>query len=243
VFQAPYEDPFAPGPPPESPTPLPPGFLGIGEILAGPGDDRFVVTCPAEVDPDLGYNSVWGQGGDDYFESNCPFTDSFNGGDGNDTARIGLGRDFFQGEDGDDVLVDAYSVASDCEDFPPLDPVVAGAIIDRRCIPMSFGAYFMWEDWFVGGPGNDQIFGGEANDHIAGGEGDDRLAGGPGDDLIGGGPGTDECDGGAGSKDYNASPARGTDCETRVNFEFYPQDETYPGASAGRINPTGSSSE
>lgn len=68
-----------------------------------------------------------------------------------------------------------------------------------------------WDQYMVGGPGNDRIdggpgddtiYGGEGNDTLIGGPGRDRIIGGLGDDIIIGGPDNDILSGDNGSDTY-----------------------------------------
>lgn len=111
---------------------------------------------------------VWPRLGDDYTDgSTLPATIALAvlADEGNDTALLGAGPDFFNGHKGHDY-------------------VSGGAGNDW--IRAGLG-----DDTVYGGSGGDQIIGMEGDDVLRGGEGDDRLGGMENDDRLYGGAGAD----------------------------------------------------
>ena len=187
---------------------------GPGRLLGGFGADVFVLACPTgpDVGADWGWEVFGGQG-DDFIDLNCPNFDGADGNEGDDTIRFGGGHDRVNGDEDDDLLVDAYSQETDCVHTDADD----SGHPDRQCYPRSCGPFMpptcvMWEpfdDYMYGDDGNDRVFGGDADDFVIGDDtvegkrGDDELRGGGGSDGLVGGPGDDTCDGGPGDADYN----------------------------------------
>lgn len=89
------------------------------------------------------------------------------------TAYLSIVPNFYEGGDGDDLIVGTHG---------------------RDDIQGHGG-----DDNLAGLAGHDTISGGAGDDNIAGGDGDDILTGGDGDDLIAGGGGNDVIRGGAGN--------------------------------------------
>ena len=69
----------------------------------------------------------------------------------------------------------------------------------REKIIKNIREYADFDQFIVGGAGDDTIDGGAGNDQINGGAGDDTIDGGAGNDQIGGGAGIDMINGGAGN--------------------------------------------
>jgi Ca2+-binding RTX toxin-like protein len=82
------------------------------------------------------------------------------------------GPTFFDGTDGDDVIV-----GSDGDDYIDGGP---------------------GDDYMCGGPGDDSLDGGDGNDVVIGGTGDDGPSGDAGNDTLVGGSGDDDPEGGPG---------------------------------------------
>jgi Ca2+-binding RTX toxin-like protein len=183
----------------------PPGLAEAGgHLLGGSGDDSFVITCPeGAVSPEgvLAPSIVAGPG-NDFFQSTCSYDDGFSGGDGDDKAITGSGHDIVGAGNGDDVIIDRYSVGDECDPGNPYPPSSSYANV---CISMGLGLWYRFEDSFNGGDGDDLIIGGDGNDEISGDDGDDDLRGGPGHDALWGEEGYDVCDGGPGDLDGEGS--------------------------------------
>lgn len=111
---------------------------------------------------------VWPRLGDDFMTAaSLPdsVSVSYLGDRGNDVARLGAGRDFFNGAFGD-------------------DRVSGGAGNDW--IRAGLDTDVVW-----GGSGNDYIIAGDGPDTVYGDDGDDRVGGDAGDDILWGGAGAD----------------------------------------------------
>ncbi len=231
-------------PPAGTSIPPPLGGSGLGLLVLGGGSDELVISCdPAALYPQTSINEVFAGGGDDLLDSDCPFTDFFRGGAGDDVIRLGFGRDNASGDEGDDLIIDAYSVPTDCAlGLPPLSEGMAGyGYPDRRCVGAPLNGWMYWEDQFDGGLGNDRIVGGIANDFIVGGDGDDLLGGGPGQDNLQGGAGADVCDGGEGDGDTNQRgpshyPSAG-DCEQASGMEPFAAYLPRPNCASDQLDP------
>jgi hypothetical protein len=199
----------------------------LGYLVLGGGADYLSIDCePGATYSKGALTMIEGGGGDDHLESNCPYSETMDGGVGDDEIVLGLGRDTGVGGPGDDLLRDEYSRPTDCEDgkFPPL--VWDFGFPDRRCLKFGEQLSYDFEDNWWAGDGDDTVVGGDANDLIFGEEGNDDLGGGRGGDGIIGGPGFDECDGGPGPADTNGEGSIAIDdCERMENIEpFGPPD-------------------
>jgi Ca2+-binding RTX toxin-like protein len=148
-------------------------------------------------------NTITGGAGADDISGGSPNADCLldvdvlNGGDGDDTFRMGRLTNCGDAVDGGlgtdkvnyemravGVIVDIDASADDGEALE-LDTIKVGAEI------------------ILGGEGDDSITGGVGNDELHGGLGADTLNGGAGADTIVGGPGNDSLFGGAGEDYFN----------------------------------------
>jgi serralysin len=111
---------------------------------------------------------VWPRLGDDYLDAHtlsAKFSLTMLGDEGNDTARLGAGRDFFNGHSGRDRVWGGKGA----------DWIRAG----------------LGNDLVYAGPGTDRVVGMEGNDVIHGGSGADRIGGNENDDKLYGEGGAD----------------------------------------------------
>lgn len=136
---------------------------------------------------------VWPRLGDDYLDtSDLPATFGATelGDKGNDTARFGAGRDYFNGYSGRDQI---FGGAGN-------DWIRAGLGNDKAS----------------GGPDNDDIVSVEGRDTVLGGSGKDRLWAGDGDDRLSSGSGQDFLLCGSGHDSASADSADDVlpDCES-----------------------------
>ncbi|MEO6437047.1 MAG: calcium-binding protein, partial [Tepidisphaeraceae bacterium] len=149
-----------------------PGTIKQFDILAGDGND--VITIGPGV---TGVYALLGGG-----------SDTFNGGDGNDTVTGSSGNDLIFGGEGDDRL--AGSAGHDI--------LVGGLGRDRLYGDAG-------NDVITGGAGVDRLYGGDDHDVLSGEssadkaygqDGNDTVYGGRGNDLLNGGEGLDQMYGG-----------------------------------------------
>jgi RTX calcium-binding nonapeptide repeat (4 copies) len=136
---------------------------------------------------------IWPRLGDDFVDAStlpATFAVSVLSDEGNDTAYLGAGPDFFNGHS-------------------TRDKVWGGAGDDW--IRLGLG-----NDVAYGGPGNDAIVGMQGNDKIYGGPGNDRIGGNVGSDRLWADEGADWvlCGGGPDSVDKDAADRIFPSCET-----------------------------
>lgn len=136
------------------------------QVPGGIGATCAIPTWVNDAQPLL--VEIWPRLGNDYLDAHtlpASVAMTMLADQGDDTARFGAGRDFFNGYKGH-------------------DRVWGGAGNDW--LRPGVG-----DDLVHGGPGNDYIVSGPGNDTVYGGAGDDHIAGSGGNDVIYGGSGAD----------------------------------------------------
>ncbi|WP_296818136.1 calcium-binding protein [Brevundimonas sp.] len=167
------------------------GGDGSDELHGGAGND--VLSGGAGVD------TLVGSAGDDILKSGDD-SDDLSGGEGIDVLSGGSGDDLLRGGDGNDVLrggsgfdglnggegLDTATYSAEQEGvLVDLESGVAITSFDNDyliSIERVVGSQF--DDWLIGGFGDDRLNGSGGHDLIGGGFGNDRLTGGSGDDLF-----------------------------------------------------------
>jgi hypothetical protein len=145
--------------------------VGIAAVCRIPGDISRRQPLLVEVWPRLG---------DDYTDAHtlsAKFAVTVLGDEGNDTAWLGAGPDFFNGHSGRDRVRGGAGA----------DWVRAG--LGNDVVRGGPGA-----DHLVGMQGNDVLYGGRGDDRVDGNEHDDHLYGGAGADFLVCGDGVDSTD-------------------------------------------------
>ncbi|MBO9450061.1 CHRD domain-containing protein [Tropicibacter sp. R16_0] len=156
------------------------GNSGNNTIFGDDGDDTISGGEGADV--------LWGGDGDDDLRvSSNPtteaFTESINGGRGNDTMLGAAGNDFLYGELGNDSM---RAGSGNDELYGQGDDDTLFGEDGNDTLFGNDG-----NDSLFGGADLDSLSGGAGNDNLDGGDGDDRLEGGGGDDTLIGQSGTD----------------------------------------------------
>ena len=139
----------------------------VGGTLRFSGPEHVVVGGTEGNDKiwtDLGIDTLWGDGGDDYLNAGTE-SDNVFGGEGDDIIEDPFGDDLLRGNQGNDVITSA------------------------RGADIFFGD--QGQDYIVLGQDASEVFAGQDNDFILGGLGADGLMGNEGDDWIEGGEGLD----------------------------------------------------
>jgi Ca2+-binding RTX toxin-like protein len=179
----------------------------------------------AEINGDLGDNTLIGTSGDDIIFGDDG-NDIIKGAEGNDDLQGGAGDDVITGGSGDDIihggsgsdtvsfLYTAGPVYVDLADgvafgqagsdsLNSIENIVGSAYYDDLYGDETANVIYGMGgiDYLFGRLGDDTLFGGDDTDLLVGDLGNDHLDGGRGGDSIYGGDGVDFLDGGAGG-DY-----------------------------------------
>lgn len=150
-------------------------LLNIENIIGGNGNDVLTGNTSS--------NRINGGDGDDKIFASLGDSETYSGGDGNDTVTfekfttavsVTIGQNSVSGSA---TGIDHLTISNDIE-----------SLIG------SSG-----NDVLTGGSGGGALSGGAGNDVLTGGNGDDVLNGGAGDDIINGGAGADAMNGGGGN--------------------------------------------
>lgn len=145
---------------------------------------------------------------------------SINAGAGDDVYYAGLGRNYFDGQDGIDSLDLSQSTKAAVNQKIVFSPLITQQYLktDGECffnnvekvigtnfndkLTLSGGTVYLdgglGNDTLVGAAFNDSLYGGAGNDSLTGGAGNDSLFGGEGNDTLTGGAGNDTVYAGAG---------------------------------------------
>ncbi|MFO1171797.1 MAG: peroxidase family protein [Hyphomicrobiaceae bacterium] len=138
-------------------------FTGGEHVVLGGTEKNDVLIA------DLGDDTVWGDGGDDYIEGGHGIN-RLHGGTGDDIIYGGGDPEFLHGDEGNDVIQGGNGLGDLIFGGSGHDFVVAG--IDGKEVFAAEG-----NDFVLGTPDVDFLLGGEGDDWIEGGEGFDTLAG------------------------------------------------------------------
>lgn len=180
---------------------------GDPDVIRGfAGDDEIYSRAGADVlYGGFGWDTAYGGDGDDTIRGGSG-DDGLYGEAGDDVIVGGRGGDFIHGGAGDNVLFGDYQIELGEGDDVLDDGEVELVQDDSDDISVervsaesgSSAAATDYDDWLIGGSGNDIIFGQLGKDFISSNGGDDVLSGGSGDDELKAGSGDDVLLGGAG---------------------------------------------
>lgn len=159
--------------------------VGPVTVLAGPGDDRFLMDTVRE---NAIAATVHGGTGRDFIQGSAG-AQAFYGDEGNDTILGGEGNNRIYGGEGNDSIKTGAGADAIYGDSGS-DTIKAGGGNDR----------------VSGGAGRDHIFGQQGDDHLSGTNHSDAIDGGPGNDRIFGQTGSDKLFGGYGEDTLEAGP-------------------------------------
>ncbi|WP_290644027.1 calcium-binding protein [Aquabacterium sp.] len=148
---------------------------GIDTIYIGLPDGLVGSAAPANVENMIcasssKYQSVGGNGLDNFVQTNTTSFAALYGFDGNDTLIASGGNDALDGGNGADYLeggLGADTLFGDFWDVVDTQPLLAPG-----------------NDTLIGGQGSDTLYGQAGNDSLIGGEGIDSMVGGLGDDIY-----------------------------------------------------------
>lgn len=159
------------------------------------GNDKINGTKGNDVIVALGgFDEIYGKGGNDLICAGGS-GDYVNGGGGKDTLMGQGGDDYMEGEEGDDLYKGGPGTDGAAWENAH-GPITASFATNKATgagndsmtgMEQLFGSPF--DDTFIGGPGDDELYPLAGNDSISAGAGDDYFEGAAGNDTIDGGPG------------------------------------------------------
>ena len=157
-------------------------------VKAGNGNDTVKgLFWNSKIDGGAGADFISVRGG---VHKSSSFSNTINGGSGNDTIYA-VGGKYINGGTGNDFI----------------------SVISSFSAPATLTGG-TGKDTVRGGGGNDRIYGASGNDYLEGGKGNDFISGGSGKDTLNGGAGNDTLTGGKGADVFVYAKSTGNDIVT-----------------------------